>query len=217
MSIEAKRGTARDYIRTEAARVEKVLALAQSAEGHSPPMQEPAKRVKSLDMNVLHDVNNAMGLVHTAAVYLQHAHAAGEELGEPIEELVSVTSLVCEALRGLAGEGRRMRPFDLRAAAFCSRILQRNIAVGALTRKEHVNVEAGALTDFVVALAVALGANDDPVTIHQDERAGLRLEPATRLASTARDAVGSLSARADALSVCLEAEDGCVRLLRKTP
>ncbi len=175
-------------------------------------MNDAAGRVVGVNAEILHDVKNLVGVVHAAVIDLERAHANGEELAELVCELVSLTTLVSESLRGLAGEGRRLRPFDLRAAAVCARVWQRNIAVGALLRATPIDAEAGELTDFVIALAVALGANSAAVTIHQDLRLGLRFAPAALLESVAREAVVHLGARAQALSLSLEAEGGCVRL-----
>ena len=163
-------------------------------------------------MEILHDVKNLVGIVHAAAVDLDRAHQSGEELSELIEELVSLTSLVSDALRGLAGEGRKVRPFDLRAAAFCARIWQPNLAVGALMRPTHVDAEAGALTDFLVALAVALGAETAAVAIQQDDGAGLRFEPSVMLSSETRSVVAQLSARAAHLELAIEVEVAGVRV-----
>lgn len=178
-------------------------------------MRTTARLVDGVDLDVLHDVKNAVGIVHAAAVDLARAHANGEELGELVSELVSLTSLVSESLRGLTQDGRRVRPFDLRCAAFCARFSQRNLALGALTRQQRVDAEAGPLTDFVIALAVALGANEGPVAIQEDERPGLRFEPSALLGSVAREAIEALSARAATLAICLEREGGCVRVRSK--
>ncbi len=175
-------------------------------------MSEPIARVAGVDMEILHDVKNLVGIVHAAAIDLDRAHQSGEELSELIEELVSLTSLVSDALRGLAGEGRKARPFDLRAAAFCARIWQPNLAVGALMRPTHVDAEAGALTDFVIALAVALGADTAAVAIQQDDGVGLRFEPAVMLASEARSVIAQLSARAAQLELALDLEEAGVRV-----
>lgn len=178
-------------------------------------MHEAAERVEGVNMEIMHDVKNLVGVVHAAAVDLERAHASGDELTELIEELVSLTTLVSESLRGLVGEGRHARPFDLRAAAFCARVWQRNIAVGALMRQTPVDAEAGDVTEFVIALAVALGASTDAVSIQEDQRVGLRFVPATQLESVAREALAALSGRAEALSMTLELEGGSVRLSAK--
>lgn len=179
-------------------------------------MNQRIARIDGVNMEILHDVKNLVGIVHAAAIDLERAHASGEDLGELLEELVSLTALVSESLRGLAGDGTRLRPFDLRAAAFCARVWQSNIAVGALLREARVDAEAGELTDFVIALAVGLGAGSGAVSIQQDLRPGLRFEPAVRLESMARQAVVDFAARAESLSLSLEAEDGCVRLRART-
>ena len=175
-------------------------------------MPQPPEPLAAIDREILHDVKNLVGIVHAASVDLARAHADGEELTELITELVSLTSLVSESLRGLTGDGRRIRPFDLRAAAMCARVWQPNIAIGALTRQVRVDAEAGPLTDFVIALALALGGDAAAVTIQEDARPGLRFEPATQLSSVARDAVAAFQERAGGLGLALEAEDGCVRV-----
>ncbi len=175
-------------------------------------MAKPARRDEGVDLALLHDLKNLVGVVHAAAVDLGHAHAAGEDLAEPLAELASLSGLVSEALRGLAGDGRALRPFDLRAAALCARVRQRNLAVDALLRPARADAEAGALTELVVALADALGAGEAVVVVREDLRAGLVFEPAVPLARDAQVAVDTLGARASELRCALEAEGGRVRL-----
>lgn len=179
-------------------------------------MTEPIARVGAVDMEILHDVKNLVGIVHAAAIDLDRAHQSGEELSELIEELVSLTSLVSDSLRGLTGEGRKVRPFDLRAAAFCARIWQPNLALGALMRPTHVDAEAGALTDFVLALAVALGADNAALTIQQDDADGLLFQPTVLLASELQRVVAELSARAAQQGLTLAAERAGVRVRPRT-
>lgn len=175
-------------------------------------MSETASRVAGVNLDFLHDVSSLMGTVHAAVADLHRAHAEGEDLGELLDEAVSLTSLVSESLRGMAGAGRQTRPFDLRAAAYCARVWQRNLAVGALTRQTRIDAEAGALTDFVIGLTLALGADSSTVVIREDARGGLCFEPALALASVAREAVAALEARAATLAVSLEADGGSVRV-----
>jgi hypothetical protein len=175
-------------------------------------MTEPIARVAGVDMEILHDVKNLVGIVHAAAIDLDRAHQSGEELSELIEELVSLTSLVSDALRGLAGEGRKVRPFDLRAAVFCARIWQPNLALGALMRPTPIDAEAGALTDFVLALAIALGADAAALAIQQDGDDGLLFQPTVLLASELERVVAELSVRATQLELALSVEDAGVRV-----
>jgi len=167
---------------------------------------------ESVDVVLLHDLKNLVGIVHAAAVELRYAHAAGEPVSESVVELVSLSGLVSEVLRGLSSEGRALRPFDLRAAVLCARLQQRNLSVAALTRPVRVDAEAGALTDLVIAVGAALGGNGELVFVREDARPGLLFEPAVPNVDDVRTTVDVLGPHADRLSCVMHAEDGSVRL-----
>jgi len=171
-----------------------------------PPARE------SVDAILLHDLKNLVGVVHAAAVELGYAHAAGEPVSDSVAELVSLSGLVSEVLRGLSSEGRAVRPFDLRAAVLCARLEQRNLSVGALSRPMRADAEAGALTDLVIAVGAALGGNGELVFVREDARPGLLFEPAVPNADDARAMIDVLGPHAERVSCVMHAEDGSVRL-----
>lgn len=167
---------------------------------------------ESVDSLLLHDLKNLVGVLHAAAVNLQQAHAAGETTSENVAELASLSGLVCEVLRGLAAEGRALRPFDLRAAVLCARLQQRNLAVGALLRPLRVDAEAGALTDLVIAIGAALGGEGELVYVRDGEGVGLLFEPSVPRADWTQATVDVLAPYAQPLGCVLRAECHSLRL-----
>jgi hypothetical protein len=175
-------------------------------------MQPSAPEHERIDSVLLHDLKNLVGIVHAAAVDLRQGHAAGESIREGLAELVSLSGLIGEALRGLTSEGRSLPSFDLRAAVLCARMQQRNLSVGELLRPVRVDANAGALTDLVVAIGAALGGEGGLVFVREDDRPGLLFEPSVPGVEVSQAVAHVVGPYATSLGCVLRAEGGSVRL-----